>query len=67
RSFQKFFTTSTFSQWANEESPSEMRHEDFGVAFRHPQHGGPVFNMSDPVHLLKKVVNALWHSGLPDK
>ncbi|CAB1115480.1 unnamed protein product [Ectocarpus sp. CCAP 1310/34] len=44
-----------------------MRHKDFKVAFRHPQHGRPVFNMSEPVHLLKKVVNALWHSGLADK
>lgn len=44
-----------------------MRQADFPVAFKHPHHGGPVFNMSDPVHLLKKVVNALWHSGLSNK
>lgn len=67
RSFQKQFATSTFSEWVKEDSPFEMRHKDFPVAFKHPQHGGPVFNMSDPVHLLKKVVNALWHSGLPEK
>lgn len=44
-----------------------MPHTEFEVGFRHPLHGGPVFNMSDPVHLVKKVVNALWHSGIESK
>ncbi|CBN76029.1 hypothetical protein Esi_0281_0015 [Ectocarpus siliculosus] len=67
RSFQKYLAEIAFSEWARGDSAFEKRMGDFKVAFKHPSHGGPVFNMSDPVHLLKKVVNALWHSDIPSK
>lgn len=37
------------------------------MAFDHPYHQQPVFNLSDPPHLWKKIVNALWYSDLPWK
>lgn len=45
----------------------EKPFSDFKVGFRHPHHLGVIFNMSDPMHILKKIVNALWHSDIPDK
>lgn len=37
------------------------------MGFLHPHHLHVVFNMSDPMHILKKIVNALWHSDIPEK
>lgn len=54
-----------FSKWARGED--EASHKDFPVGSLHPCHYGPVCNMSDPVHLAKKVVNALWFSDIPGK
>lgn len=54
--------THTFSEWAKDGDEFEQRFADFRVAFDHPYHGQPVFNLSDPLHLWKKLVNALWYS-----
>ncbi|CAB1100333.1 unnamed protein product [Ectocarpus sp. CCAP 1310/34] len=39
----------------------------FPVAFPHPVHLGPIFNMSDPPHILKKIANTCWHSDQDSK
>ncbi|CAN0525236.1 unnamed protein product, partial [Ectocarpus sp. 12 AP-2014] len=44
-----------------------MAFKAFKTGFIHPVHPHPVFNMSDPMHILKKAVNALWHSDIPTK
>ena len=44
-----------------------MKFADLPVAFRHPFHDKPIFNLSDPQLIVKKLVNALWHSDLPGK
>eukprot|EP00752_Nemacystus_decipiens_P015630 g13948.t2 len=59
--------THTFSEWAKAGDELEQRFLDYRVAFDHPFHGQPVFNLSDPPHLWKKIVNALWYSDLPWK
>lgn len=67
RTFQKDSATESFSRWAKEGDEFEQRFKDFPVAFQHPHHGHPIFNLSDPPHLWKKLVNALWYSDLPWK
>ena len=44
-----------------------MTFADCPVAFRHPYHGKPIFNLSDSQHIIKKLVNALWHSDVPNR
>ena len=56
----------TFGNWADANSNLESMFADFPVAFRHPHNGHPVFNLSDPGHITKKTVNALWHSDKKD-
>lgn len=51
-------------KWSGE---GEDAFAKFKVGFLHPQHLGEVFNMSDPMHILKKIVNALWHRDIPGK
>ncbi|CAM9770889.1 unnamed protein product, partial [Hapterophycus canaliculatus] len=65
RSFQTRAATEKFKAWSK--GGGETPFDDFGIGFLHPHHLGQVFNMSDPMHILKKIVNALWHSDIPDK
>lgn len=67
RSFQKAFATYNLSEWAVEGNEFEQRFAYFPAAFKYSYHGGPVLNLSDSLHLIKKLVNALWHSDLPSK
>lgn len=64
RAFQEHAATVLFGECAKE---GEEYFSGFGVAFPHAHHQQPVFNMSDPPHLTKKLVNALWHSDIPGK
>ena len=64
RTAQKDSATHTFSEWAIVDDVFEQLFKDFPVAFNHACKGGPVFNLSDTPHLLKKSVNALWCSDL---
>ncbi|CAN0268915.1 unnamed protein product, partial [Pylaiella littoralis] len=57
----------TFKFGAFSQGDAEKSFAEFPVAFRHPVHGGPIFNMSDPPHILKKIANACWHSDLAGK
>lgn len=65
RSFQTHASTVKFESY--KKGPDEEEFADFKVGFRHPVHGEEIFNVSDPMHDMKKLVNALWHSDLPDK
>lgn len=65
RSFQNRAATEAFEKWSK--GGSEEPFSDFKVGFQHPHHLGPIFNMSDPMHILKKIVNALWHSDILGK
>ncbi|CAN0308487.1 unnamed protein product, partial [Pylaiella littoralis] len=65
RCFQARSSSEKFETWVKDDK--EKPFSDFKVGFRHPHHLGVIFNMSDPMHILKKIVNALWHSDIPDK
>ncbi|CAM9341971.1 unnamed protein product, partial [Ectocarpus sp. 12 AP-2014] len=60
--------TQLFGRWAKQGQSKDARFEatfaKFLIAFEHPYHLRPVFNLSDPMHLVKKLVNTLWHSDL---
>lgn len=65
RSFQTHAATVKFEAFCKGER--EKSFADFLVGFLHPVHLHEIFNMSDPMHILKKIVNALWHSDIPHK
>ncbi|CAM9931894.1 unnamed protein product, partial [Ectocarpus sp. 13 AM-2016] len=65
RSFQTHAAILGFCHWIK--GPKEGSFAGFKVGFLHPVHLHEVFNMSDPMHILKKIVNALWHSDIPAK
>ncbi|CAB1103448.1 unnamed protein product [Ectocarpus sp. CCAP 1310/34] len=62
RSFQLRAATVEFSAFA--QGDDEESFSNFPVALRHSVHLGPMFNVSDPPHLVKKIANTLWHSDL---
>ncbi|CAN0396896.1 unnamed protein product [Pylaiella littoralis] len=62
-SFQTHAAILGFVHWIK--GPNEGSFASFNIGFRHPVHLHEVFNMSDPMHILKKIVNALWHSDIP--
>eukprot|EP00752_Nemacystus_decipiens_P018315 g16431.t1 len=65
RSFQMRAATVDFGAFA--EGDDEDSFLGFPVAFPHPVHRGPIFNMSNPSHILKKIANACWHSDQDTK
>lgn len=67
RTAQKDNAGRTFGEWAKPDDEFEQSFKDFPIAFNHPHHGGPVFNISDPPHLIKKLVNSLWYSDMETK
>ncbi|CAM9700634.1 unnamed protein product, partial [Hapterophycus canaliculatus] len=65
RSFQTHAATVTFEAFC--EGEREIPFAGFAVGFLHPVHLHEILNMSDPMHILKKIVNALWHSDISHK
>lgn len=45
----------------------EELNSEFPAGFRHPFHDHLVFNMSDPLHAMKKIANALWQGAIPGR